>query len=101
MFEVPAGPTTGPDCLCLPVPSLGVQRRRPPAADEDTTESERRRQPELARAEPVVKPSTQNEFEIDRLDDIEDEVARNRRLTRLMQRVARQASLDPGDGVDM
>ncbi|QKC85524.1 conjugal transfer protein TraG [Mesorhizobium sp. NZP2077] len=73
----------------------------PAAADEDVTESERRRQPELGRAEPVVTPSTENEFEIDHLDDVEDEVARNRRLTRLMQGIARQASLDPGDGVDM
>ncbi|MER8627353.1 hypothetical protein [Mesorhizobium sp. M0129] len=73
----------------------------PLATDDDTTDSERRRQPELSRVEQVVKPSTENEFEIDHLDDVEDEVARNRRLTRLMQGVARQASLDPGDGVDM
>ncbi|RUZ72997.1 hypothetical protein EN947_26790, partial [Mesorhizobium sp. M7A.F.Ca.US.003.02.2.1] len=65
------------------------------------TESERRRQPELSRVEPVVKPTTENEFEIDHLDDVEDDVARNRRLTRLMQGIARQASLDPGDGVDL
>ncbi|QND66621.1 hypothetical protein HB777_23685 [Mesorhizobium loti] len=48
-----------------------------------------------------MEPAIENEFEIDHPDDIEDEVARNRRLTRLMQGIARQASLDPGDGVDM
>ncbi|AZO41386.1 conjugal transfer protein TraG [Mesorhizobium sp. M7D.F.Ca.US.005.01.1.1] len=73
----------------------------PSAVDEDPTESERRHQPELSRVEPVVEPAIENEFEIDHRDDIEDEVARNRGLTRLMQGIARQASLDPGDGVDM
>ncbi|RWP90119.1 MAG: conjugal transfer protein TraG [Mesorhizobium sp.] len=73
----------------------------PSAGNEDPTDSERRRQPELSRVEPVVKSSTENEFEIDHLDDVDDNVARNRRLTRLMQGIARQASLDPGDGVDM
>ncbi|MER9088898.1 conjugal transfer protein TraG [Mesorhizobium sp. M0847] len=82
-------------------PQIVEAMSAPLATDDDTTDSERRRQPELSRVEQVVKPSTENEFEIDHLDDVEDEVARNRRLTRLMQGVARQASLDPGDGVDM
>ncbi|MES0008947.1 MULTISPECIES: conjugal transfer protein TraG [unclassified Mesorhizobium] len=91
------------DWTRLPLPSrpqIAEAMSAPLATDDDTTDSERRRQPELSRVEQVVKPSTGNEFEID-LDDVEDEVARNRRLTRLMQGVARQASLDPGDGVDM
>ncbi|RUU92650.1 conjugal transfer protein TraG [Mesorhizobium sp. M7A.F.Ca.MR.176.00.0.0] len=71
------------------------------AGNEDPTESERRRQPELSRVELVVKSSPENEFEIDHLDDVDDNVARNRRLTRLMQGIARQASLDPDDDVDM
>ncbi|MER8659008.1 conjugal transfer protein TraG [Mesorhizobium sp. M1078] len=92
------------DWTNLPLPSrpqIVEAMSAPLATDDDTTDSERRRQPELSRVEQVVKPSTENEFEIDHLDDVEDEVARNRRLTRLMQGVARQASLDPGDGVDM
>ncbi|MER9950356.1 conjugal transfer protein TraG [Mesorhizobium sp. M0047] len=92
------------DWTRLPLPSLpeiAEATSAPSATDDDTTDSERRRQPELSRVEQVVKPSTENEFEIDHLDDVEDEVARNRRLTRLMQGIARQASLDPGDGVDM
>ncbi|MER9032677.1 conjugal transfer protein TraG [Mesorhizobium sp. M0674] len=91
------------DWTRLPLPSrpqIAEATSAPSATDDDTTDSERRRQPELSRVEQVVKPSTGNEFEIDQ-DDVEDEVARNRRLTRLMQGVARQASLDPGDGVDM
>ncbi|MER9428814.1 conjugal transfer protein TraG [Mesorhizobium sp. M0408] len=93
------------DWTRLPLPSrprMAEASSVPSAADEDPTESERRRQPELSRVEQVVKSSTENEFEIDHLDDAdEDNVARNRPLTRLMQGLARQASLDPGDGVDM
>ncbi|MGO4637005.1 conjugal transfer protein TraG [Mesorhizobium sp. 2RAF45] len=93
------------DWTKLPLPSrpqIAEATSAPSATDDDTTASERRRQPELSRVEQVVKPSTENEFEIDHLDDAdEDNVARNRRLTRLMQGIARQASLDPGDGVDM
>lgn len=91
------------DWTNLPLPSrpqIAGVTSAPSAADDDTTDSERRRQPELSRVEQVVKPSTANEFEIDRLDNLEDEVARNGRLTRLMQGIARQVSLDPGDGVD-
>ncbi|WP_095084947.1 conjugal transfer protein TraG [Mesorhizobium sophorae] len=92
------------DWTKLPLPSgpwIAEATSAAAAADEDPTESERRRQPELSRVELVVKSSTENEFEIDHLDDVEDDVARNRRLTRLMQGIARQASLDPGDDVDM
>ncbi len=92
------------DWTSLPLPSrpqIAEATSAPSSADEDQTDPERRRQPELSRVELVVKPSTENEFEIDHLDDVEDSVARNRRLTRHMQGIARQASLDPGDGVDM
>jgi type IV secretion system protein VirD4 len=92
------------DWTSLPLPSrprIAEATSAPSAADEDQTDSERRRQPELSRVELVVKPPTENEFEIDHQDDVEDSVARNRRLTRLMEGIARQASLDPGDGVDM
>ncbi|MER9437223.1 conjugal transfer protein TraG [Mesorhizobium sp. M0618] len=93
------------DWTKLPLPSrpqIAEATSAPSATDDDTTDSERRRQPELSRVEQVVKSSTENEFEIDHLDEAdEDNVARNRRLTRLMQGIARQVSLDPGDGVDM
>lgn len=92
------------DWTKLPLPSrpqMAEATSSPAAQDGDLTESERRRQPELSRVEQFVKVSTENEFEIDHLDDADEDVARNRRLTRLMQGIARQASLDPGDGVDM
>jgi len=67
--------------------------------DEDPTESEKRRQPELSSkvaAEPA--PVIENEFDIER--DTDDETAIiARTLRRSMQHIARQADLDPGDGM--
>ncbi|MFG1389166.1 conjugal transfer protein TraG [Xanthobacter versatilis] len=87
--------------LPLPAPSqlsLMVQGRD----DEDTTGSERRQQPELARVASVEESALpQNEFEIDLADESEDDVARNSRMTRVMQGVARQVSLDPHDGMEL
>jgi type IV secretion system protein VirD4 len=34
-------------------------------------------------------------------DEAEDDAARNSRMNRLMQGVARQVSLDPGDGMEL
>ncbi|KRE12646.1 conjugal transfer protein TraG [Bosea sp. Root483D1] len=73
------------------------------AVDEDPTESERRHQPELSRVRPVKKkPPVENEFEIDvERDDEDGEAARNRRMTRMMQAVARRVSLDLNDGMEL
>jgi type IV secretion system protein VirD4 len=73
-----------------------------PAQDDDPTESERRHQPELSRVKPVEKNAPiENEFEIDQDSDADDEVARNRRMLRVMQGVARQVSMDPADGMEL
>ncbi len=70
--------------------------------DEDTTESERRRQPELNRVEPIEKKAPiENEFEIDPADDADEDLARTSRMRDAMRQVARQASLDPGDGIEL
>ncbi|MYM00011.1 IncP-type conjugal transfer protein TraG [Novosphingobium sp. FGD1] len=70
--------------------------------EEDSTESERRHQPELNRVNPIEKKAPiDNEFEIDLPDDTEDDAARNQRLTRVMRGVARQVSLDPNDGMEL
>ena len=64
--------------------------------------AERRRQPELSRVQPVEQRGTiENEFEIGLTDDDEEDAARNSRMNRIMQGVARQASLDPADGMDL
>lgn len=95
----------GDDWTALPLPTkpeLAVNAPDIPAEEEDTTESERRRQPELSRTKPVEKrDSLENEFEIDPVEDDQEEIARNSRMTRIMQRVARQVSLDPADGMDL
>ncbi len=70
--------------------------------EEDSTESERRHQPELNRVNPIEKKAPiDNEFEIDLPDDAEDDAVRNRRLTRVMRGIARQVSLDPNDGMEL
>ena len=93
------------DWTSLPVPprpQIAPQKSAPEAEDDDPTESERRRQPELNRVQPVEKKETiENEFEIGLNEDDEDDAARNSRMNRLMQSVARQASLDPADDMDM
>ena len=93
------------DWTTLPVPPrppFTETKPAPESEDDDPTDSERRRQPELSRVQPVEKIETiENEFEIGLNDEDEDDAARNSRMNRLMQGVARQASLDPGDDMDM
>ncbi|MDX3925920.1 MAG: conjugal transfer protein TraG [Shinella sp.] len=72
------------------------------AGDEDPTESERRHQPELSHVKPVDKKEPiENEFELGPPDDDDEDAVRNRRLTRLMEGVARQVSLYPKDGMEL
>jgi type IV secretion system protein VirD4 len=93
------------DWSALPVPprpKIADPNPAPDGADEDPTQSERRRQPELSRVRPAVKKEpVDNEFEIGLADDEEDDPTRNRRMTRLMQGVARQVALDLADGMDL
>ena len=67
--------------------------------DEDPTDSEKRRQHELSRSTSVlVEPAIEGEFDADR-DAEQDPTVLARNLSRSMQRIARQADLDPGDGM--
>ncbi|MCQ9148069.1 conjugal transfer protein TraG [Ochrobactrum sp. BTU2] len=89
----------------LPIPIRPAVAEAPAgvtAEDEDPTESEHRHQPELNRVKPVEKKEPiENEFEIEPLDEMEEEATRNRRIARLIQGVARQVSLDPNDGMEL
>ena len=89
--------------LSPPVVSEISLRTSPLAAEDgDPTGSEHRHQPELNRVGPVEeKAPNENEFEIDLIDDSEDDTARSSRMTRVLQGVARQVSLDPGDGMEL
>ena len=108
----PPTPTRGSavqhdDWTALPVPAPQESSGGSAAIegqDDDPTGSEHRHQPELSRVKPVEKsPPIENEFEfdLDRDDEMEDVATRNRRMTGLMQGVARQVSLNPNDGMDL
>ena len=101
----PSTRTRSDDWTALPLP-LRPETAAPgsaaDASDEDPTDSERRQQPELNRVEPVEKKAPlENEFEIGLADEAEDDTVHNSRMNRLMQGVARQVSLDPGDGMEL
>ena len=94
------------DWSALPLPPrLDIEEQEPQDArdnDDDPTDSERRQQPELNKAKTVEKKEPiDNEFSPDPADDMEDDTARISRMDRTMRQIARQASLDPGDGVDL
>ena len=97
--------TRADDWTALPIPA-----RPGPAEDEedrmrddeDPTESERRLQPELSRVKPVEKKKPiENEFEPHLSDDVDEDVARNRRMIRQVQGIARQVAMDPNDGMEL
>ena len=70
--------------------------------DDDTTESERRLQPELSRVKSVEKKKPiENEFDFDQPDEADEEAAQNRRMIRQVQGIARQVAMDPNDGMDL
>ena len=89
--------------LALPAaPDLHAPIAAQEASDDDPTESERRHQPELSRTKTVERKAViENEFEIDPRDDVDEDAARLSRMNQTMRQVARQASLDPGDGIEL
>ena len=92
------------DWSALPLPARPQHDPSAPqdgTGDDDSTGSERRRQPELATARTVEKPPVDNEFDFERGNDADDDAARASRLNQVMQGVARQVSLDPNDGMDL
>ncbi|ADZ68726.1 conjugal transfer protein TraG [Polymorphum gilvum] len=101
-----AEPVEPDDWSKLPLPARPEIELTPIAGvgadDDDPTDSERRHQPELSRTKTVEKKEPiDNEFVIDAGDDSEDDTVRNSRMKRLMRQVARQASLDPNDGIEL
>ncbi|MGE4280826.1 MAG: conjugal transfer protein TraG [Magnetospirillum sp.] len=69
--------------------------------DDDPTGSEHRLQPELSRTRTVEKKEPlDDEFSPD-IEDTDDDAARIDRMNKMMRGIARQASLDPADGIDL
>ena len=71
-------------------------------ADGDPANAGIRREPELPEHEEIVSPSPAPEQEFELLDDEPDiDAAKARAMRQRMRMVARQASLDPGDGIEL
>ncbi|SDG43279.1 type IV secretion system protein VirD4 [Bradyrhizobium sp. Rc2d] len=69
--------------------------------DEDPKTADRRRHPELDQDIVEKKELLDHEFAADLADEFDDDAPRIRRMTDMMQGVARQASLDPGDDLGL
>lgn len=94
--------TDGWSALGAPKPaSLPSERGR---AEEDSANSGLRREPELpdhvAIAKETAEPTPAEEFAVV-LDDDEDAVRESRLLRQQMRGVARQAAMDPNDGMEL
>ena len=84
-----------------PRPPAPAARDGEEADDEDPKNSDRRRQPELNQATVEKKQPIDNEFVLDPTDELEEDAPRVGRMNDLMQGLARQASLDPGDDLGL
>ncbi|OYU63948.1 MAG: conjugal transfer protein TraG [Bradyrhizobium sp. PARBB1] len=103
---VPARPKEGrPDDWSSyplpPRPPASVAAEGDDADDEDPKNADRRKQPELSQGTVEKQAPIENEFALDPVDDMEEEAPRIGRMNDLMQGIARQASLDPGDDLGM
>lgn len=84
------------------VPSGGVAPDGSGGADSDPANAGIRREPELPEHEDVVLPERPGVQEFDVLDDEPDvDAARARTIRQQVRSVARQATMDPADGLDL
>ena len=86
-----------------PEPPQQDQPREAASEDEDAANAGLRRQPDMERhidVAPPPKPAPVNEFELDE-PEADTDAALQAAVRRQMQGLARQASLDPGDGVEL
>jgi len=84
-----------------PRPPAPAARDGEEADDEDPKNSDRRRQPELNQETVEKQQPIDNEFALDPTDELEEDAPRVGRMNDLMQGLARQASLDPGDDLGL
>jgi type IV secretion system protein VirD4 len=93
------------DWSLLPVPAVSADRKVSSSIDtqtDDPANSGIRREPELSQHEEIVleqaKPSPEFTFGG---DDSDDDAARARKLRQQARGIARQAAMDPGDGMEL
>ncbi|OKO75397.1 hypothetical protein AC628_20290 [Bradyrhizobium sp. NAS96.2] len=84
--------TAAPDAPTAPLASVDDQ-----TDVEDPKTADRRRRPELVRDTVEKKEPLENEFAPDLAGELDEDTPRIRRMSDLMQGVARQALLDPDD----
>ncbi|MFZ2871004.1 conjugal transfer protein TraG [Zavarzinia compransoris] len=94
------------DWTGLPLPSRpsprGQEEEAPLFTDDEAVSGGQRRQPELEDPEPIANPRPDlNEFDPDPPDDPDEDAVRLRSARRAMRQVARQAAMDPGDGIEL
>jgi type IV secretion system protein VirD4 len=87
--------------LLPPRPPAPVAGDGEDADDEDPKNADRRKQLELSQDAVEKKEPIENEFALDPVDDMEEDAPRIGRMNDLMQGLAQQASLDPGDDLGM
>lgn len=108
----PGGVARADDWSALPVPERPKPEPEPqvktePTAPDDEIEQEdldaraRRLQPELDEAGPEPEPDEREPDARDDLGVLDEEAQRAKRLSGLMQDIAKQADLDPDDGLDI
>jgi type IV secretion system protein VirD4 len=74
----------------------------PETSDDDPANAGIRREPELPEHEEIIPPPPPPSQEFDFLDDEPDvDAAKARAMRQRMRMVARQASLDPNDGIEL
>jgi len=82
-----------------PVPPSGSERAEPTGAAD--TNAGIRREPDLGAHEDIAPAPARGEFDFDLDDSEEDAVTARRTADRMMTRNARNASLDPDDGIEL
>jgi type IV secretion system protein VirD4 len=87
----------------LPVVKPFRSARSKPMIGDDEANGGVRREPELPLHIEVAPPSKSqiNEFEFDDGNDADDDASRSERLRTRTTKIARQAALDPGDGIEL
>jgi type IV secretion system protein VirD4 len=99
--DVPYDDWTG---LAIPKQIEAKPPETPNDAEEEAADPANagvRREPQLPQHQEIIPrpPTPQNEFQFDREDMADDEATRNQPIQDRMRGAARQASLDPGDGI--